>query len=143
MHFEKDLSLFDFSKIEEPLFIDLAIRRNPELFTYFLRYMLGLEIDSVEYKKLKTRFIQGGYLKSGYFRALSDVDDYWKKYRTAIRQYKLSGYDGVSFLLKKLIENRQKLYYQSDGLDMEITKEEIDKFKESEKRRNGSMRRKK
>jgi hypothetical protein len=132
MHIEKDLSLFNFD-VEDPLTLDLKIRKKPELFVLFINYMLGLETDSEEYNRLKTRWQQGGWLKAGYFRALSDLQEYWNKYKTAIRQLKLSGYDGVEFLIKKLIENRQRLFYLGKDLDMEIKKEEIENFKNYKK----------
>jgi hypothetical protein len=129
MHIEDDLSLFNFEGMVEPLLIDIKIREKPELFVYFIRYMLGLEIGSEEYDRLKKRWIQGGYLKSGYFRALDDLQDYWIRHKKAIREYGLGSKEGVEFLIRKMIENRQQLFYLGKDMDMEITIEEIEKFK--------------
>ncbi|MDR0487549.1 MAG: hypothetical protein LBG91_04810 [Treponema sp.] len=128
MRLQNDLP-FNFSNIKDPLNLELKLLEKPELVVPFIRYMLGLDTDSEEYRKLKTRWQQGGWMKAGYFHALSDLNDYWDRYKTAIRMFKLSGYDGVSFLLKKLRENRHKLFYQGEKLDMEITREEIESFK--------------
>jgi hypothetical protein len=53
-----------------------------------------------------------------------------------MRLYKLSGYDGVEFLIKKLIKNRQNLFYLGKDLDMEITKKEIENFKNYKTNKN-------
>jgi hypothetical protein len=134
MHIKDDLSLFDFESVEDPLLIDLKIREKPELFVYFIRYMLGLEIGNEEYNKLKTRWIQGGYLKSGYFRALNDLQDYWRRYKKAIWALGLGSKDGAEFLIGKMIENRQQLFYLGKDMDMEITMEEIEKFRNRRKK---------
>jgi hypothetical protein len=128
MRLQNDLP-FGFGNIKDPLNIEITLREKPELVVPFIRYMTGLDTDSEEYHKLKTRWQQGGWMKAGYFHALSDLGDYRDRYKTAIRGYKLSGYDGVSFLLKKLQENRHKLFYQGEKLDIEITREETDSFK--------------
>jgi hypothetical protein len=128
--------------MEEPLMIDLKIREKPELFVYFIRYMLGLEIGSEEYDRLKKRWIQGGWLKSGYFRALYDLEDYWIKYKKAITAYGLNSKEGVEFLIGKMIENRQQLFYLGKDMDMEITIKEIEKFKargQRKKRSDGAV----
>jgi hypothetical protein len=129
MHIKNDLPT-NFN-VDDPLYIDILLRQKPELMVPFLKYMLGLEIDSEEYNKLKNRFIQGDYLKSGYFRALDDLWDYWNEYKGAIKKLKLSGYDSVGFVIKKLIENRQQFFYLGKDLDMEITEEEIEAYKKN------------
>jgi hypothetical protein len=131
MHIQNDLP-FDFSIIKDPqadlLNLELKLRERADLIVPFINYMLGLDMGSVEYNKLKTHWMSSRNRQAGYFKALHDLEAYWNKYKTAIRMYKLSGYDGVSFLLKKLQENRQNLYYREEELDIEITQKKIDDF---------------
>lgn len=132
MHLQNELP-FDFSAIKDPqadlLHLELKLRERMDLILPFLNYIFGLEVGSEEYNKLKYHWGASRNRQAGYFKALHDLEAYWDKYKTAIRMYKLSGYDGVSFLIKKLSENRQKLYYQEEELDIEITREEIESFK--------------
>jgi hypothetical protein len=46
---------FNFN-VDDPLALDYKIRERPELFVPFVQYMMGLEMDSEEYNKLKTRW---------------------------------------------------------------------------------------
>jgi len=128
MHVKRTDGEFNFDG-NEPEGIDVCLHRRPEAVVPFLKYMLGLDMDSEEYKKLKNYWIQGGWLKAGYFKALSDVQEYWKRYKQGIRYFKLSGYDGVEFMLEKLNENRHKLFYLDSALDMEFTDKEVEDFK--------------
>ncbi|MDR0476215.1 MAG: hypothetical protein LBH43_21435 [Treponema sp.] len=138
MHLQNDLP-FDFSVIKDPqadlLNLELKLREKADLIVPFINYMLGLDMGSVEYNKLKYHWQSSRNRQAGYFQALHDLVAYWNEYKTAIRGYKLSGYDGVSFLLKKLQENRQKLYYQGEKLDIEITRKEIESFKNKKKKK--------
>jgi len=128
MHVKVTNEEFDFSS-KEPEAIEIGLRRRPEMFVPFVKYMLGLDMDSEEYKKLKMRWIQGDCMKAGYFKALYDVQEYWKKNKRAIRAFKLSGYDGVEFMLEKLQKNRHELFYLDSALDMEFTDKELEDFK--------------
>jgi len=127
MHIKENLSEFDF-KGKSPMSIDLTLRKNPELVIPFIIYMQNLEMGSEEYNKNKKYWNESRCLKAGYFRALSDFADFWKENKAAIRDYKLSAWDGVDFLIKKLIEKRQGLYYFGNNFDIEFTAEEIAEY---------------
>jgi hypothetical protein len=127
MHIKNDLPMnFD---VDEPLYIDIELKEKPEILVPFIKYVLGLEMGSEEYNKHKNRWFDGVKMKSAYFRALGDLEDYWNKYKEAIKHCKLSGYDSVGFVIEKLIGNRQQFYYLGKDLDMEITEEEIENYK--------------
>jgi len=129
MHIKENILEFDFDRVEpEFIGIDLKLRRNPELVVPFIAYMQGLEMGSEEYKKYKTTWNRGRDMKAGYFQALGDFWDFWNENKKAIRAFKLSSYDGVDFLIKKLIENEHKLFYTGRDFDIELTKEEIEEF---------------
>ena len=135
MHIEENILEFDFEG-RDPINIDLRLQKNPELITPFIAYMQGLEKGSEEYNKHKNYWIQGGWMKAGYIKALHDIEDYWNKYKGVIKLFRLSGYDGVSFLLKKLIENWRGLFYLGDDTEIEIKKEEIEEFRNKKRRKS-------
>jgi len=142
MHIKENILEFDFEGGEpDHIGIDLKLRRNPELVVPFIAYMQGLEMGSEEYNKYKTSWNRGRDMKAGYFQALHDFWDFWNENKAAIRGYKLSAYDGVDFLLKKLMENRHTLFYVGRKLDIEITKEEMQEFRNKRtKKKSGGAR---
>jgi len=134
MHIEENILEFDFGG-KNPIAIDLKLQKNPELVVPFIAYMQGLEKGSEEYNKHKNYWIQGGWMKAGYVKALHDIEDYWNKYKSAIRIFKLSGYDGVSFLIKKLINNWRNFFYLGADIEIEIKIEEIEKLRDKKRKR--------
>jgi len=138
MHIKENNLEFNFEG-KDPIGIDVTLRKNPELVVPFIAYMQGLELGSEEYNKYKTYWSRGRDMKSGYFKALSDFQDFWQENKAAIRDYKLSAYDGVDFLIKKLIENRQGLFYMDRNFDIQFTKEEIEEFRERKNKKKKGL----
>jgi len=128
MHIKENILEFDF-KGKDPINVDIRLRKNTELVIPFLHYMLNLEMESEEYKKHKKYWNESRCLKAGYFRALSDFSDFWQENKNALKIYKLSAWEGVDFLIKKLIENRNGLYYFGRDFDIEFSKEEIEEYR--------------
>jgi len=127
MHIKENNLEFNFEG-KDHLAVDVLLQKNRELVVPFIMYMQGLEKGSDEYHKYKNYWIQGGWMKAGYIKALHDIEDYWNKYKGTIKHFRLSGYNGVSFLIKKLIENWRGLFYLGQDAEIEITKEEIEKL---------------
>jgi hypothetical protein len=137
MHIEENILELDFEGAD-PLGIECRLIReqNAELIMKFMEYLMGLEMDSEEYKKHKMHWNRGRDMKAGYFKALSDMREFWQENKVAIRAFKLSAYDGVDFVLEKIEKNRHALFYHGRNLDIGITKEEMQEFRDRKDRKN-------
>jgi len=119
---------------DDPLFISQLIRKNPDRLAPFLSYLVGLDMDSEEYLQHKHRMFSGQCIQSGYFRALYDISEYWRRHEEQIKGLKLNNYNGVKFLLKKFIERKRDFFEYGDEINLIITSEELDELNKPKKR---------
>jgi len=134
MHVEENILEFDFEG-RDPTGVESKLKRNTELVMPFLHYMMRIEMGGEEYNKYKTYWNRGRDMKAGYCQALNDMWDFWNENKAAIRAFKLSGYDGVEFLINKLIEKKHELFYLGRNLDIKFTEKEMQEFRDRKNRK--------
>jgi hypothetical protein len=67
--------------------------------------------------------------RKGYFKALLDVCNFWDDRSNFIKYLRLTSHSKVGFVLRKLLENRERFMQAGIDVDIVITNKELEQLK--------------